>query len=342
MNQHQRPQTRLHTLRNFAACSLAAALLLVLAPALRRADARALRRDPAQELRQSAQRSAAHGPLVVVWRGRGQARDPARAAADEGRRHSGRGARLRVSRGARRPGQGPQEPSLPLARDAGRRQLRAGGRPQAGSAHRRHALLRLALRRPAHHARRGLHRPPHRRGSCPAGAHHRRPRSSRQAVDTPQRIPRRRHGSEGDSVISAVIADPRNCRSRPQPAAGRGGRGGGPRPPSFDAATAKPITVTGTSATFAPSDKPRVAVFFVQSHTRQQVKRAAVGAEGYVLDSFSHEAVAKHIEKVGEPLIKAFGDDPALRHLLRLAGGLRRPTGPRSCPRSSRSAAATT
>lgn len=114
---------------------------------------------------------------------------------------------------------------------------------------------------------------------------------------------------EGDSVISAVIADPAIIAPIAAPA-GRGGRGGGPRPPSFNAATAKAITVTGTTATFAASDKPRVAVFFVASHSRQQVKRAAVDADGWVLDPFSHEAVAKHLEKVGEPLVKAFGATP--------------------------------
>jgi alpha-L-rhamnosidase len=116
--------------------------------------------------------------------------------------------------------------------------------------------------------------------------------------------------SEGDSVISAVIADPA-AAAAPGATPGRGGRGaGGPRPPSFNAATAKPATVKGTTATFEASDKPRVAVFFIASHTRQQVKRAAVDADGWVLDPFSHEAVAKHLEKVGEPLVKAFGATP--------------------------------
>ena len=115
--------------------------------------------------------------------------------------------------------------------------------------------------------------------------------------------------SQGDSVISAVIADPAVATAPPTPP-GRGGRGGGPRPPAFNAATAKPISVNGTTATFAAADKPRVAVFFVASHTRQQVKRAAVDADGFVLDPFSHEAVAKHLEKVGEPLLKAFGATP--------------------------------
>ena len=40
------------------------------------------------------------------------------------------------------------------------------------------------------------------------------------------------------------------------------------------------------------------------------VKRAAVGTEGWVLDPFSHQAVATHLEKVGEPLVKAFGNTP--------------------------------
>jgi hypothetical protein len=128
--------------------------------------------------------------------------------------------------------------------------------------------------------------------------------------NVPAANPRGLVWSEGDSVISAVIADPA-AAAPPAAAPGRRGRGaGGPHPPTFDAATAKPITVTGTSASFAASDKPRVAAFFVASHTRQQVKRAAVDADGYVLDPYSHDAVAKHLEKVGEPLVKAFGDTP--------------------------------
>ena len=58
------------------------------------------------------------------------------------------------------------------------------------------------------------------------------------------------------------------------------------------------------------STTPRTALFFIQSHTRQQVKRAAVGAEGWVLDPFSHDAVATHLKAVGEPLVKAFGPTP--------------------------------
>ena len=97
---------------------------------------------------------------------------------------------------------------------------------------------------------------------------------------------------EGESLVSAVIADPAKGAA-PAAAPGRVGRGGGgPRPAGFDPATAKPITVSGTTAALNASSSPRVAVFFILSHTKQQVKRAAGGAEGYVLDSFSHDAVA--------------------------------------------------
>ena len=111
---------------------------------------------------------------------------------------------------------------------------------------------------------------------------------------------------EGESVLSAVIADPaKNAAAPPTNARGRG-----PRPPSFDAASAKALTVSGNSATLTASPSARVAVFFIQSHTKQQVKRAAVDADGYVLDPFSHDAVANHLKTVGEPLVKAFGATP--------------------------------
>jgi hypothetical protein len=63
-------------------------------------------------------------------------------------------------------------------------------------------------------------------------------------------------------------------------------------------------------ATFAANSSARKAMFFIESHTGQQVKRAAVGAEGYVLDPFSSSAVAEHLKAVGEPLLKAFGATP--------------------------------
>lgn len=127
----------------------------------------------------------------------------------------------------------------------------------------------------------------------------------------------------GESLISAVIAEhaalqcgfvPGNVcglSSPPSPvAAPARGRNAGSLPWTWDAASAKLLTVSGATATTDPSSKPRTAVFFIQSHTKQMVKRASVDAEGYVLDPFSHEAVAAHLKAVGEPLISAFGSTP--------------------------------
>jgi alpha-L-rhamnosidase len=79
-------------------------------------------------------------------------------------------------------------------------------------------------------------------------------------------------------------------------------------PKQWDVTTAQHISTTGGPIAAVPA--PRTALFFIASHTKQQVKRAAVGAEGYVLDPFSQQAVATHLKAVGEPLVKAFGDTP--------------------------------
>lgn len=60
----------------------------------------------------------------------------------------------------------------------------------------------------------------------------------------------------------------------------------------------------------APSAQPRVAVYYIASRTGQQVKRAALGAEGFVLDHLSRSAIEHHLNTVAEPLLKAFGDKP--------------------------------
>jgi len=76
---------------------------------------------------------------------------------------------------------------------------------------------------------------------------------------------------------------------------------------SFDPATAKrfdpagPVPQTAGDAT---------ALYFIAGHTEQMVKRAAFGAEGYVLDHFSRAAIDEHLKDVASPLLKAFGDQP--------------------------------
>jgi hypothetical protein len=58
------------------------------------------------------------------------------------------------------------------------------------------------------------------------------------------------------------------------------------------------------------SSASRVALCFVASRTGQQVKRAALGAEGFVLDHFSAAAVDNFLHNVADRLMTAFGDMP--------------------------------
>jgi len=111
---------------------------------------------------------------------------------------------------------------------------------------------------------------------------------------------------EGETLLSAVLVDGRSTRSSTQlaqpDAAPPGAR--------WLASTAKAFHPTGSISTVPAQAGHRVALFFLQSHTLQKVKRAAVGAEGYVLDPFSHDSVATHLRAVGEPLMGAFGSAP--------------------------------
>lgn len=60
----------------------------------------------------------------------------------------------------------------------------------------------------------------------------------------------------------------------------------------------------------APAATPRVVVYYIASRSGMQVKRPAVGGEGFVLDHMSRRAIDNHLNNVGEPLLKAFGDKP--------------------------------
>jgi alpha-L-rhamnosidase len=52
------------------------------------------------------------------------------------------------------------------------------------------------------------------------------------------------------------------------------------------------------------------AVFFISSRTGMMVKRAAVGAEGFVLDHYDQHAIETYLHAVGDRLMEAFGDHP--------------------------------
>ena len=51
-------------------------------------------------------------------------------------------------------------------------------------------------------------------------------------------------------------------------------------------------------------------LYFVASHTRMMVKRAAVGAEGFVLDHYDRTAIDAHLRAVGDRLAQSFGANP--------------------------------
>src|SRR6266850_5769560 len=51
---------------------------------------------------------------------------------------------------------------------------------------------------------------------------------------------------------------------------------------------------------------PREVLFFISSRTGMQVKRPAIGAEGFVLDHLSRTALDSYLNKVGDRLMQAF------------------------------------
>ncbi len=76
---------------------------------------------------------------------------------------------------------------------------------------------------------------------------------------------------------------------------------------SFDPASAKQFDPAGP---LPDAGDGSTALYFISSHTRQMVKRAAFGAEGYVLDHFSRAAINEHLKDVATPLVDAFGAQP--------------------------------
>ncbi len=73
---------------------------------------------------------------------------------------------------------------------------------------------------------------------------------------------------------------------------------------------AQPVEAAPGHITLVPAGAERTLFVLMQTPTGQQVKRATVGSEGNVLDHMKASAVQKHLDTVGEPLLKAFGDTP--------------------------------
>jgi hypothetical protein len=51
-------------------------------------------------------------------------------------------------------------------------------------------------------------------------------------------------------------------------------------------------------------------MYFIASHTKQMVKRPAMGAEGWVLDHYDLAAIQAHLKAVGEPMLRALAKTP--------------------------------
>lgn len=77
--------------------------------------------------------------------------------------------------------------------------------------------------------------------------------------------------------------------------------------------TMLPLPASGAVRLDLPASIPSgdsAVYWYIQSRTGQQVKRASVGSEGFVLDHFSHAAVESHLNHVADRLIAAFGSQP--------------------------------
>jgi hypothetical protein len=101
------------------------------------------------------------------------------------------------------------------------------------------------------------------------------------------------HLSNGESLIGVFVADP------------RWGKGDAEQEPTRLALPgASDLRIT------LPAGGDRTVLWFVSSRTGQQVKRAAVDADGFVLDHLSRQAVENHLHDVADKLITAFGNQP--------------------------------
>jgi hypothetical protein len=76
-------------------------------------------------------------------------------------------------------------------------------------------------------------------------------------------------------------------------------------------AGARPLTDIRDGRVQVPhADGPHDALFFIASRTGQQVKRPALGAEGFVLDHYDRAAIENHLHAVGDRFLQAFGPNP--------------------------------
>ena len=72
------------------------------------------------------------------------------------------------------------------------------------------------------------------------------------------------------------------------------------------------LTDIRDGALWLPNDvqAPNEILFFISARTGMQVKRPAVGAEGYVLNHLDRQATEQYLKNVGDRLMQAFGSSP--------------------------------
>jgi hypothetical protein len=91
---------------------------------------------------------------------------------------------------------------------------------------------------------------------------------------------------EGDRLIAAFVG--RGSLAEVDPTTFR----------ELDVSGAGPIAVP-------PGEGPRLLLLYFSGQTGQVVKRAAIGAEGYVLDHYQRAAIEKHLGEAGDKLLAA-------------------------------------
>jgi len=75
---------------------------------------------------------------------------------------------------------------------------------------------------------------------------------------------------------------------------------------------AQQLTDVRDARLFLPAniEGPHDVLFFIASRTGMQVKRPALGAEGFVLDHYDHAAAETHLHAVGDKLLAALANPP--------------------------------
>ncbi len=85
-----------------------------------------------------------------------------------------------------------------------------------------------------------------------------------------------------------------------------------PRGPAIDSESIREITDIKDGVVQLPTglEASHEVLFFISSRTGMQVKRPAIGAEGFVLDHLDQTATNNYLKKVGDRLMQAFGSQP--------------------------------